>query len=297
MTDFILSTTSSADLSIEELYKEDIKWIGYPYQLDNKEYIDDLGKTISLDQFYQRMTEGASVSTSQITYVRYIDYFEDLLKYEKDILHLCLSSGITGEYQQALMAKKELEEKYPERKILVLDSLTGTTGQGLLILEMNKLRKEGKSIEEVYDWAVNNRLKINAMIFTTDLTYLVRGGRLSKAAGSFGNLLNICPIIEFNINGVLVVKDKIRTKKKAMKALIDIIKNDRIEDIENINRIYVIHTHAYEDALELQKMLRKKLGDFDGEIKIAEIGTTIGSHLGPGSIGLAFWSKTRNTQG
>lgn len=297
MTDFILSTTSTLDISIEELYKEDIKWIGYPFQIDDKEYIDDLGKTISLDEFYQRMIEGSSVSTSQITYVKYMEYFENLLKEEKDILHVCLSSGITGEYQQALMAKKELEEKYPERKILVLDSLTGTSGQGMLVLSMNKLRKEGKSIEEVYDWAVNNRLKINSMIFTNDLTYLVRGGRLSKAAGSFGNLLNICPIIEFNTNGELVVRDKIRTKKKAMKALIEIIKKDRIEDFDNGDVIYVIHTHAYEDALELEKMLRKKLSDYDGEIKIAEIGTTIGSHLGPGSVGLAFWSKTRNTQG
>lgn len=297
MTDFILSTTSTLDISIEELYKEDIKWIGYPFQIDDKEYIDDLGKTISLDEFYQRMIEGSSVSTSQITYVKYMEYFENLLKEEKDILHVCLSSGITGEYQQALMAKKELEEKYPERKILVLDSLTGTSGQGMLVLSMNKLRKEGKSIEEVYDWAVNNRLKINAMIFTNDLTYLVRGGRLSKAAGSFGNLLNICPIIEFNTNGELVVRDKIRTKKKAMKALIEIIKKDRIEDFDNGDVIYVIHTHASEDALELEKMLRKKLSDYDGEIKIAEIGTTIGSHLGPGSVGLAFWSKTRNTQG
>lgn len=106
MSDFILSATSSVDISIEELYKEDIKWIGYPYQLEDNEYIDDLGKTISLDEFYERMIDGASVSTSQITYVRYMDYFKSLLKEEKDILHVCLSSGITGEYQQALMAKK-----------------------------------------------------------------------------------------------------------------------------------------------------------------------------------------------
>lgn len=258
MSDFILSATSSVDLSIEELYKEDIRWIGYPYQVDDKEYIDDLGKTISLDDFYEKMIDGASVSTSQITFVRYMEYFESLLKEGKDILHVCLSSGITGEYQQALMAKKELEEKYPERKIFVLDSLVGTAGQGMIVLALNELRKEGKSIDEVYEWGMNNRLKMNTMIFTTDLTYLVRGGRLSKAAGSFGNLLNICPIIEFNINGSLVVKDKIRTKKKAMKALVNIIKNDLIEDFDTRNEIYVIHTHAYEDALELQKMLSKK---------------------------------------
>ncbi len=297
MTDFILSATSSVDLSIEELYKEDIKWIGYTYRVDDKEHIDDLGKTMSLNDFYEKMINGASVSTSQITFVRYMEYFESLLKEGKDILHVCLSSGITGEYQQALMAKKELEEKYPERKIFVLDSLVGTAGQGMIVLALNELRKEGKSIDEVYEWGMNNRLKMNTMIFTTDLTYLVRGGRLSKAAGSFGNLLNICPIIEFNINGALVVKDKIRTKKKAMKALVNIIRNNLIEDFDTRNEIYVIHTHAYEDALELQKMLSKKLSDYKGEIKISEIGTTIGSHLGPGSVGLAFWSKTRNTQG
>lgn len=106
MSDFILSASSTVDIPREELEKENIKWIGFPYQIDGVDYIDDLGQTISLDEFYQKLDEGALATTSQITYLTYIKYFEDLLEEGKDILHMCLSSGMTGEYQQALMAKK-----------------------------------------------------------------------------------------------------------------------------------------------------------------------------------------------
>lgn len=293
MSDFILSATSTVDISREELEKENIKWISFPYQIDGKEYMDDLGKTLSLDDFYQAMIDGAVATTSQITYVRYINYFEDLLKEGKDILHMCLSSGITGEYQQALMAKKELETKYPERKILILDSLTATACQGILLLALNEQRNEGKTIDEVYDWATKNRANVNALFFTSDLTYLVRGGRLSKAAGSFGNLLNICPIIEVNLEGKLIVRDKIRTKKKAMKSLAKQISKRLIKDFPYLNEIFIVHTHSKEDAEELKSMLNELLPDYTGNISIHEIGTTVGAHLGPGTVGAGFWGEEK----
>ena len=291
MSDFILSASSTVDIPREELEKENIKWIGFPYQIDGVDYIDDLGLTISLDEFYQKLDEGALATTSQITYLTYIKYFKDLLEEGKDILHMCLSSGMTGEYQQALMAKKELEEKYPDIKIYILDSLTATSCEGLLLLAMNELRKEGKPIEEVFNWAEANRIKANAVFFTSDLTYLVRGGRLSKAAGSFGNMLNICPIMEANSEGKIIVIEKIRTKKKAMKALVKKIMSRLIKDFPYKNEIFIVHTHAYDDALELKDRLEKSLEDYRCDIKIYEIGTTVGSHLGPGTVGACFWGE------
>ena len=291
MSDFILSASSTVDVPRKELEKENIKWIGFPYQIDDVDYIDDLGLTMILEDFYQKLIDGSIARTSQITYIKYIEYFEELLKEDKDILHLCLSSGMTSGVQQAIMAKEELEKKYPERRIYIVDSLTATSNEGLILLALNELRKEGKSIEDVYSWALENRKLANAVFFTSDLTYLVRGGRLSKAAGSFGNLLNICPMLESNTKGEIVVIDKIRTKKKAMKALVKKIKERLIEDFPYNNKIIVVHTNSYEDAIELKERLESSLKNYEGEIVIYEIGTTVGSHLGPGTVGACFWGE------
>lgn len=294
MTDFILSTGSTVDLPREILEKENIKWIGFPYQIDDVAYIDDLGLTMKLDEFYQKLDEGSIARTSQITYAKYMEYFEKLLVEDKDILHVTLSSGLTGGLQQAYMAQEELEKKYPERKIYILDSLTATSCEGLFVLSLNEMRKEGKSIEEIYNWGVENRLKINSVFFTSDLTYLVRGGRVSKAAASFGNLLNICPMMDVNRAGHIIVKDKIRTKKKAMKALTKKISDRLIKDFPYKNDIYVIHARAYEDAKEIRERLLDELDDYQGDIKIYEIGTTVGSHVGPGLVGAGFWGKEKD---
>lgn len=294
MTDFILSASSTVDLPREVLEKENIKWIGFPYQIDNVDYVDDLGETMLLEDFYKKLLDGSIARTSQITYIKYIEYFEELLKENKDILHLCLSSGMTSGVQQALLAKEELEAKYPERRIYIVDSLTATSNEGLILLALNELRKEGKPVEEVYAWALNNRELANAVFFTSDLTYLVRGGRLSKAAGSFGNLLNICPMMESDVHGDIVVIDKIRTKKKAMKALVKNIKSRIIEDFPYNNQIIVVHTNSYEDAVDLKERLEENLKDYKGEIVIYEIGTTVGSHLGPGTVGACFWGEGKS---
>lgn len=291
MTDFILSAESTVDLPREVLEKENIRWIGFPYQIDDVDYIDDLGLTMKLEDFYQKLNEGSIARTSQITYIRYMEYFEKLLEENKDVLHLSLSSGMTGGVQQALMAKEVLEKKYPDRKIYIVDSLTATSTEGLILLALNEFRKEGKSIEEVYDWALENRKIANAVFFTSDLTYLVRGGRLSKAAGSFGNLLNICPMMESNTEGEIVVIDKIRTKKKAMKALVKKIKERLIEDFPYNNEIIVVHSNNYDDALDLQEGLEEVLDGYKGKIIIYEIGTTVGSHVGPGLVGACFWGE------
>lgn len=293
MTDFILSATSTVDIDEETLDKLNIKWIPFNYEIDGVEYQDDFGKTIKINDFYERMVNGAITKTSQITYSTYLTYFRKLLDEGYDILHLCLSSGITGEYNQALMARDMLKEEYPEKKVYVVDSLTATSCQGLLLLTMQEKKEAGMSIEELYEWTIENRNYINGWFFTSDLTYLVRGGRVSKAAGSFGNLLSICPLIEVNAEGKLEVREKIRTKKKACKALIKKLL-DLIEyNDDYINDIYIVHTHLYDDAEDLKETIKEKLPAYADRIKIFEVGTTIGAHLGPGTLGVIFWGKKK----
>ena len=153
MHNYVLSCCSTADLAKEHFESRDISYICFHYFLDGKEYPDDLGQTMPFDQFYQAMVDGADTKTSQVSAGEYIEYFSKFLDEGKDILHLTLSSGISGSYMSACAAQKTLAEKYPDRKIRIVDSLSAASGYGLLIDAMADLRDEGKSLDEVADWA------------------------------------------------------------------------------------------------------------------------------------------------
>jgi len=156
MASFILSCCSTADLSREHFEQRDIHYICFHYELDGKQYPDDLGQTIPFDQFYQAMTDGAETRTSQINAEEYTQYFENFLKEGKDVLHLCLSSGISGSINSARLAMEDLTAKYPERKLYIVDSLAASSGYGLLMDKLADLRDEGMDIDQVRDWAEEN---------------------------------------------------------------------------------------------------------------------------------------------
>ena len=198
MHNYVLSCCSTADLSKEHFESRNISYICFHYFLDGKEYPDDLGQTMPFDQFYQAMVDGADTKTSQVSAGEYIEYFGKFLEEGKDILHLTLSSGISGSYMSACAAQKTLAEKYPERTIRIVDSLSAASGYGLMIDAMADLRDEGKSLDEVADWAEANRLNLQIWFFSSDLTFFVKGGRVSKTAGAIGGLLGICPLLVFD---------------------------------------------------------------------------------------------------
>ena len=189
MSSYVISCCSTADLTEEHFSKREISYICFHYKLNDTEYADDLGKSMPFDQFYAAMAAGASTKTSQVNADEFEAYFETFLQDGKDILHVCLSSGISGVLNSAMIAKADLEERYPERKILIVDSLGASSGYGLLMDRLADLRDEGKPLEEVYDFAMKNRLKVHHWFFSTDLTFYVKGGRISKVAGVFGGLL------------------------------------------------------------------------------------------------------------
>ena len=293
MSNYIISCCSTADLKKEHFLERNIHYICFHYELDGKEYKDDLGETISFAEFYQAMKDGASTKTSQINVAEYEEYFEGFLKEGKDILHVCLSSGISGTYNSANIAKDILQEKYPDRKIYVVDSLCAASGYGLLMDKVADLRDVGKTVDELYQWVEDNKMKLHHWVFVTDLTYLIRGGRVSKAAGVIGGVLNICPIICVDSLGRLSVVQKIRTKRKAIDTVVKKMEEFVQDGLEYSDKCYLCHSACYDDAKAVADAIENRFPKLNGKVLINDIGTTIGSHTGPGTVALFFWGQER----
>ena len=183
MADFVLSCCSTADLTKEHFQQRDISYICFHYQLDGVDYPDDLGESMPFDKFYAAMANGADTRTSQVNISEFVDYFTPFLEQGKDILHVCLSSGLSGVSNSAENAARIVRERYPERKIYIVDSLGASSGYGLLMDKLADLRDEGMGIDAVRDWAEAHKLELHHWFFSTDLTFYVRGGRISKVAG------------------------------------------------------------------------------------------------------------------
>lgn len=293
MGNFILSCCSTADLSEEHFKARDIHYICFHFELDGKEYSDDLGKSIGFHDFYQAMAGGAETRTSQINAEEFIEYFTPFLEEGKDIIHLTLSTGISGVHNSALIAKEELEEKYPGRKVYVVDSLGASSGYGLIMDKLADLRDEGKSAEEIYQWAEENKLKLHHWFFSTDLTFYVKGGRISKTAGFVGSVLEICPLLNMDNLGRLIPRFKIRTKKKVIHSIVEKMAENAQDGLAYSGKCFISHSDCYEDAKAVADLVEEKFPKLSGKVDINYVGTTIGSHTGPGTVALFFWGGER----
>lgn len=293
MNDFVLSCCSTADLARERLESRNIKYVCFHFELDGKEYMDDLGESIEFHDFYNAMANGAETRTSQVNAEEYEAYFEGFLKEGKDVLHLTLSSGISGSYNSAMIAKRDLEEKYPERKIYVVDSLGASSGYGLIMDTLADMRDEGKSIDELYEWAEKNKLKLHHWFFSTDLTFYVKGGRISKTAGFVGSILDICPLLNMDNLGKLIPRFKIRTKKKVIQAIVSKMIENADGGTAYNGKCFISQSDCYADARAVADLVEKNFPNLKEPVSINYIGTTIGSHTGPGTVALFFWGKER----
>ena len=293
MKEYILSCCSTADLPAEHFSKRGIFYACFHYELDGREYVDDLGKSMSFEQFYQAMTDGADTKTSQINTTEFIDYFEPFLKADKDVLHLCLSSGISGVINSAMGAKEILAEKYPDRTIYIVDSLAASSGFGLLMDRLADLRDEGMSVEDLYQWTLDNRLRLNHWFFSTDLTFFIKGGRVSRTSGTIGNMLNICPLLNVDHQGRLISRFKVRTKRKVMYAIVDKMEECIPEGTAYGGKCYISQSACYADARFVADLIEERFPNLDGKVVIHNIGTTIGAHTGPGTVAVFFWGKER----
>ena len=293
MADYIISGCSIADISAEHFAKRDIQYVCFNYALDGVQYKDDLGKSMPIKDFYAAMQNGAETKTSQVSAGEFMEYFTPFLEAGKDIIHVCISSGISGTVNAANVAKEDLEQQYPDRKIYIIDSLTASSGVGLLLDKMADLRDEGYTIDQLYEWVEENKLKVHAWFFTTDLTFFVKGGRVSKVSGWAGTILKICPLLNVSANGKLVPREKIRTKAKVIGAIVEKMKSLADGRTEYNEKCYLSNADCLEDAQAVAKLINEQIPGTQGKTEINDIGTTIGSHTGPGTVALFFWGDKR----
>ncbi|MGM9618867.1 MAG: DegV family protein [Oscillospiraceae bacterium] len=293
MSDFILSCCSTADIDKAHMERRSISYVCFHFCLDGKEYPDDLGQTMSFPAFYQAMRDGADTSTSMVSMGEYINYFTPFLQAGKDILHVSLSSGLSGSVNGARNAAEALREQFPERKILVVDSLGASSGYGLLMDKLADLRDGGMGLEELYDWAERNKLRLNHWFFSTDLSFYVKGGRISKTAGVFGGMLGICPLLNMDGEGHLTPREKIRSKKRVIQEIVNRMEQYADGGLDYDGKCYISQSDCYEDARQVADLIEARFPKLNGKVEINYVGTTIGSHTGPGTVAVFFWGKDR----
>lgn len=286
---YVFMTDSDSDIPYSYVDQHNIPMVYMPYMLEGKEYFPDLGRGGSSKPFFDKMRAGANPVTSLLPTPDYIDYFEPILK-ESDLLFLAFSSGLSGTIVNVYEAREILLKKYPERKFVVVDTLSISGPQILLIYGAHKLYLEGKPIEEVAQWVEDNKLRAHAWLTVDDLKYLKRGGRISGTTAFFGSMLSLKPILSLGKNGKIVPADKVQGRQKALRAIAErTIQN--IEDAEN-QTIIIMHADAVEDAERVEALIRQKIPGIGG-VTVMDIGPVIGAHCGPGTVTVCFMGKER----
>ncbi len=293
MENYVLSCCSTADLSKEHFTKRNISYICFHYSLNDVMYDDDLGESMSFEKFYKELESGAQAKTSQVNISEYLAYFSKFLEQGMDILHVCLSSGISGTRSAAESAAGIARERFPERKVYIVDSLGASSGYGLLMDKLADLRDGGMDIDGVNDWALEHRLELHHWFFSTDLSFYVKGGRISKAAGLFGGMLGICPLLHMDQNGTLVPVAKIRSKKRVFNEIVDRMEAHAVGGTNYSGKCYMSHSACFDDARRVADLVEERFPKLDGPVLINNVGTTIGSHTGPGTVALFFWGSKR----
>jgi DegV family protein with EDD domain len=252
-----------------------------------------MGKSMPIAEFYSRISAGAMPVTSQVNTEAYTEMFESYLSQGIDVLHISLSSGISGSYSSAAAAQKELAPRYPDRKLYVIDSLAASSGYGLLLDKSLDMRDAGATIDEVHEWVEDNKLRLHHWFFTSDLTHLRRGGRVSSASAIVGTFLNICPILNVDYHGNLTPRSKVRGKKRVIAEMVERMKSHAEGGLSYSGKCFMSQSACYEDAKALSDAILAEFKNIDGGVVINNIGTVIGSHTGPGTVALFFWGDKR----
>ncbi len=294
MINYVLSACSTADMPYEYFKKRSIPYVCFHYIMDGEDYLDDLGQTMAFEEFYGRIASGAMPTTSQVNVGEFIDFFEPYLKEGKDILHISLSTGLSGAYNSACIAREELLSRYSDRKIFIVDSLGASSGYGLLVDVAADMRDNGAKLEEVYDWLEENKLNLHHWFFSTDLTHYKRGGRISATSAAVGNLLNICPLLNMSYDGKLIPRKKIRGKKHVKAEIVHMMELHAKNGADYSGKCFISNSACYDDARKVADLIEGKFPNLNGPVMINSIGTVIGAHTGPGTVALFFFGDRRD---
>ena len=287
MQNYVLITDSSADLTKEQLAELDVVSISLEVIINNDPPIPN--DAIDSKEFYGILRQKGTVTTSAVSFERFLNLMESYLTEGKDVLYLGFSSGLSGTYNAAFVAAQELAEKYPERKVYTVDTLCASLGQGLFVYTAAKQRLEGRSIDEVYKWANDNRLNLCHWFTVDDLFFLKRGGRVSAATAVMGTMLAIKPVLHVDFKGKLINVSKARGRKSSVDELFENAKRTAIEPEKQT--MFISHGDCLADAEYLAERLKKELGV--PEVIIGYVGPVIGAHAGPGVLALFFFGTER----
>lgn len=285
---YIIMTDSDSDLPFALQQEMNMPVVKMPYTLEGQEYLDDLGQTMDYKTYYDKMRAGAHPTTSALNEYVYLEYFEPILK-EQDLLFIAFSSKLSATINAIYAAREQLLEKYPERKFIVVDTLSISGPQTLLIIKAHEMYKAGASMEEVAAWLEENKCRAQAWFTVDDLVYLKRGGRVSPAAAAIGTLLDLKPILTETGEGQLAAADKVRGRRKAMNYIVDKAVENIVDPEESI--ALVLHADAPADAQRLMEMTAARLPAL--RMRIENVGPVIGAHAGPGVLALCFMGKKR----
>ena len=287
---YVIVTDSSCDLPAELAQELELAVLPLTLTLGGKEYANYLdGREIGFSEFYGRIRQGEAAGTAAANLEGYLSIMEPILQAGKDILLLVFSSGLSSTYQVSLLAAEELSQKYPQRKILPVDTLCASMGQGLLVYLAARQRGEGKSLQEVRDWVEKEKYHLCHWFTVDDLMYLKRGGRLNAATALVGTALGIKPVLHIDNEGHLINMGKARGRRASLTALVDKMAELAVEPQGQV--AFISHGDCLEDAKAVEQMLKQRLGV--KKVIISYVGPVIGAHTGPGVVALFFLGKER----
>ena len=291
---FTLSCESTIDLPFSYTEERNIPVLFYSYTVDGVEYQDDMGRDPKArPQFYAFLKEGKIPRTSQLNVFQYLAFFDNLLQKGGDVLHIAFGSGMTNSVANAFQAAEQLREKYPEQKLVVVDSLCSSSGYGLLVDGAADLRDEGRTIDEVAAWVMEKRKRVHHQFYSFDLRYYRQSGRMSGAAATIGSVLNICPIMRLDDGGRIIAYDTVRGKKNAIRETIRTMERYADRGAEYDEKCFICHSNCPEEAEETKIAVKEHFPHIKGDIRICDIGTIIASHCGPGTVAVFFFGEER----
>lgn len=290
MAAYKIFTDATADLSGSSMAdKSNVTIVPMQMEIGGSEYTYGPNGNISVKEFYQLQRSGNFATTSQINPAVYFEYFEPCLRQGIDIIYLCFSSGMSGTIQSANLCIEELSREYPDRKIVCIDTLCASVGEGLLVYEAARKQEEGFTMDELIDWVTENRLKVCHWFTVDTFDHLRHGGRVSSAAAMVGTALQIKPLLHVDEQGCLQVKEKPRGRKKAISAQLAKMEQGWMPEFEKT--VFIGHGDNPEAADQLRQAVSQKFPE--AEIHIADIGPIIGAHTGPGMLAVIYWGNNR----
>ena len=289
MREYVITTDNNSDLPESYYTEHNVGCTYLSYTMDGKNYNHD--NFLPVEEFYDKMRKGSMPTTAQVNPEAASALMEPYLKEGKDILHIAFSSGLSGSYNSSRIAGEELQEKYPDRKIMVIDSLAASLGQGMLVYLAQQQKEAGKSMEEVAQWVIDHRLNIVHAFTVDDLNHLYRGGRVSKTTAVVGGVLNIKPVLHVDNEGKLIAVGKVRGRKKSLLALVDMMDQKLGSYKDSCDTIFVSHGDCMEDAQFVINKVKEKYPI--KTVLVNHVGATIGAHSGPGTVALFFLGDER----